>query len=118
MDVEHQVLKIGVDAGLCVNSCLLVRQKMVKLHNTNCDCLKLLCFEHDLFQNWVFDYLIGYYCCEVSSFSHVPPVVTVKRSVAVVAETLSIYVQPKSTLNYLPQGFSIAFALQAQHLPS
>ena len=118
MDVEHQVLKIGVDTGLCIDGSLLVRQKMVELHNTNCNCFKLLCFEHDLLQNWVFDYLISYYCRKVSSFSHVPPVVTIKRSVAVVAETLSIYVQSKSTLNYLPQGFSIAFALRVQHLPS
>ena len=118
MDVEHQVLKIGVDTGLCINSCLFVCQEMVKLNNANCNCLKLLSFEHDLFQDRVFDYLISYYCCKVSSFSHVPPVVTVERGVAVVAETLSIIVQPRSTLNYLPQGFSIAFALRVQHLPS
>ena len=78
MDVEHQVLKIGVDTSLCINSGLFVCQEMVELHNTDCDSLELLCFEHDLLEYWVFDYLISYYCGEVSCLSHVPPIVTIK----------------------------------------
>ena len=35
MDVEHQVFKVRIDASLGVNSCLLVREKVIELHDAD-----------------------------------------------------------------------------------
>lgn len=48
MDVEHQVLEVGVHTRLRINGCLLVRKQVIELNDSNGDCLKLLCFQHDL----------------------------------------------------------------------
>ena len=48
MDVEHQVLEVGVYTGLGINGRLLVSEQVVELDDSNRDCLKLLRFQHDL----------------------------------------------------------------------
>ena len=84
MYVEHQVLKVCIDTCLSINGCLLIGQEVVELYDSNCYCFKLLSFEHDLLKHRVFDDLVSDYSCKMASFRHVPPIVTIKRSIAVV----------------------------------
>ena len=77
MDVEHQVLEVGVDACLGVDGGLLVCQQVVKLNDADCDGFELLGFEHDLLQNWVFYDLIGNNRGKVSRLCYIPPVIAV-----------------------------------------
>ena len=95
MYVEHQVLKVCIDTCLSINGCLLIGQEVVELYDSNCYCFKLLSFEHDLLKYRVFDDLVSDYSCKMSSFRHVPPIITIKRSIAVVPQAL----QMKSQLN-------------------
>ena len=89
MDVEHQVLEVGVHACLGVDGGLLVRQQVVELNDANRNGFELLRFEHDLLQHGVLDDLVGNDCGEVACLCHIPPVVTVKRGVGVIAKTLN-----------------------------
>lgn len=88
MDVEHQVLQVSVNTCLCVNGRLLVGEQVVELHNADRDGFELLRFEHDLFEHWVLNHLVGHDCREVTRLSHIPPVVAVQRSIQVVSQTL------------------------------
>ena len=81
VNVEHQVLEVRIYTRLRVDCCLLIGQQVVELDDTDGDSLKFLCFEHDLFQLRIFDYLIGYNCGEMSSFCDVPPIITVQRCI-------------------------------------
>lgn len=85
MNVEHQVLQVGVYTRLRVDRRLLVRQQVVELHDTNSDDFLLLRFEHLMFQYGVFDDLVGDDGCELARLRHIPPVVTVERCVQVVS---------------------------------
>ena len=88
MNIEHEILQVGVDASLCVYRGLLVGQQMIKLDNTDRNSFILLGLEHYLFQTGVLNDLISDDCCEVACFSYVPPVITVEGSVQVIAQTL------------------------------
>ena len=88
MDVEHQVLQVGVDTCLRINCGLLVSQQVIELYNADRNRFKLLSFEHDLLQDWVFNHLVSYDSCEMASFCNIPPVITVERSIQVVSKTL------------------------------
>ena len=48
MNVEHQVLEVGVHTRLRINGRLFVRKQVIELDDSNRDCLKLLRFQHDL----------------------------------------------------------------------
>ena len=89
MDIEHQVLQVSVDTGLGVNRGLLVRQKVVELDYSDRDRFKLLCLEHDLFEQGVLNDLVGDDRCEVPGLCDVPPIVAVKGSVAIVSQALN-----------------------------
>lgn len=54
VDVEHQILQVGVHASLCVDSGLFVGEKVIKLDNSDRDCLKFLRFDHLILQHGVF----------------------------------------------------------------
>ena len=84
MDVEHEVLQVGVDTGLVVHCGLLIRQQVVKLYNADCYGLVFLGAHHLVFQDWVLDNLQSHNRGELASFSDIPPVVTVEGCVQVV----------------------------------
>ena len=88
MNIEHEILQIGIDASLRIYRSLFVSQKVVELNDTDRYSFILLSFEHDLFQTRVFNDLVGDDCCKVACFSNVPPVITIKRSVQVISQTL------------------------------
>ena len=88
MNIEHEILQVGVDAGLCIYCGLLVRQQVIKLDDTDRNSFILLGFEHYLFQTGVLNDLIGDDCCEVTCFGYIPPVIAVEGSVQVIAQTL------------------------------
>ena len=88
MDVEHQILQVGVDTGLRVNGGLLISKQVVELDNADGDGFKLLGLEHDLFEHGVLDYLVGHDGCEVARLRNVPPVIAVQRRIQVVPQTL------------------------------
>ena len=81
MNIEHEILQIGVDASLSINCGLFVSEQVVKLDDTDRYSFILLCFKHDLFQLWVLNDLVSDNCSEVARFGDVPPIITVKRSV-------------------------------------
>ena len=81
MNVEHKILQVGVNAGLCVYGGLFIRQQVVKLDDAYRNGLKLLGLEHHLFQTWILYDLIGDDRSEMTRFSNVPPVITVERCV-------------------------------------
>ena len=121
MDVEHEVLQVGVHTRLGVDRSLLVRQQVVELHDADRDRLILLRLEHHLLQRCVLDDLIGNDRGEVARLSHVPPVVAVERSIQVVAQALktkqvSIGVKEQSKFDDLPLGSGRVFVLQAPRL--
>ena len=88
MNIEHEILQIGIDASLRIYCCLFVSEQVVELDDTDRYSFILLCFEHDLFQTWVFNDLVCDDCCEVACFGNVPPVITIKRSVQVISQAL------------------------------
>ena len=88
MNVEHQVLQVRIYTCLRVDRCLLIGQQMVELDYTDGNSLEFLCFKHDLFKLRIFYNLIGNDCGEMSSFCDVPPIITVKRGVQIVSQTL------------------------------
>lgn len=88
VDVEHQVLQVSVDTRLCVDRGLLIGQQVVELDDSDRDSLELLRFEHHLFQCGVLDHLVSYNGREVARFSNIPPIVTVKGCIQVVAQAL------------------------------
>ena len=88
VNVEHQVLQVGVDACLSVNSGLLVGEQVIELNNSDRDGFELLGLKHNLFKHGVLDYLVSYNCREMARFRHIPPVVAVKRCIQVVSQTL------------------------------
>ena len=121
MDVEHEVLQVGVHARLRVNRRLLVRQQVVELHDADRDRLILLRLQHHLLQRCVLDDLIGNNRGEVPRLRHVPPVVAVERRIQVVAQALntqkvSIRVKEQCSFVDLPQGSGKVFVLRAQRL--
>jgi hypothetical protein len=61
---------------------------VVELNDTNCNRLELLRSQDSLSKNWVFDNLIGDYRYEIVAISHIPPIITVDRSVLVVSQSL------------------------------
>ena len=85
MNIEHEILQVGVDASLCIYCGLLVSQQVIKLDDTDRYSFILLCFEHDLFQTGILNDLVSDDCCEVTCFSNVPPVIAVEGSVQVIA---------------------------------
>ena len=88
MNIEHEILQIGIDAGLRIYCCLFVSQKVVELDDTDRYSFILLSFEHDLFQAGVLNYLVSDNRSEVACFGNVPPIVTIERGVQVIAQTL------------------------------
>ena len=88
MNIEHEILQIGVDASLSINCGLFVSEQVVKLDDTDRYSFILLCFEHDLFQAGVLNYLVSDNRSEVACFGNVPPIVTIERGVQVIAQTL------------------------------
>jgi len=85
VDVEKKVLKVGVDACLGVNRGLLVCQQVIELNNADRDCFKLLRLEQLHLEMRIFQHLVGDHRCEVARFRHIPPIITVQRSICVVA---------------------------------
>ena len=77
MDVVHQILQVCVHARLRINSRLLVCKQVVELNDANRYGFKLLSLEHELLQDWVLDHLVSHNCRKVSSFCHIPPIITV-----------------------------------------
>ena len=77
MDVEHEVLQVGVHARLRVDGRLLVRQQVVELHDADGDSFILLRLEHHLLQCSVLDHLVCYNRGEVPRLCHIPPVIAV-----------------------------------------
>ena len=88
MNIEHEILQVGVDAGLCIYCGLLVRQQVIKLDDTDRNSFIFLGLEHYLFQTGVLNDLIGDDCCEVACFGYIPPVIAVEGSIQVIAQTL------------------------------
>ena len=88
MNIEHEILQVGVDASLCIYRGLFISQQVVKLNDTDRYSFILLSFEHDLFQTWVLNYLVSDNRSEVACFGNVPPIVTIERGVQVIAQTL------------------------------
>ena len=88
MNVEHQVLQIGVNARQRVNRGLLIGNQVVELHNTDRYCLQLLGFNHDLLYKRVLNHLVCHNHRKVAGFSHIPPVVTEQRRVCIVTQAL------------------------------
>jgi len=78
MDIEHQVLQVGVNTCLSINCSLFVGQQVVELNYANRNCLELLSFQHNLLQDWVFNHLVSYNSCKVACFSHIPPIIAVQ----------------------------------------
>ena len=85
MDVEHEVLQVGVDTRLCVDCCLLIREQVVELHDTDRHRLVFLRLQHHLLQRLVLDDLVGDDRGEVTRLGHVPPVVAVETRIQVVS---------------------------------
>jgi len=88
VDVEHQVLKVCVDASLRVDCRLLISQQVVELDDTDRDGLILLRFQHDLFECCILDDLVCYDCREMPCLCHIPPVIAVQRCVQIVSQAL------------------------------
>ena len=88
MDIEHKILQVGIHTGLIVNRGLFIRQQMIELNYTYGDGLMFLRFHHLMLKHWVFDNLESDYGSKLTSLSHVPPVITVQRSVQVISQTL------------------------------
>ena len=78
MDVEHQVLQVGVDACLGVDRSLLIGQEVVELDDADRDRFELLRFQHDLLEHRVFNDLVGDYGCKVTCLRDVPPIIAVE----------------------------------------
>ena len=89
MDVVHQVLQVGVHTRLSINRCLLIGQQVIKLDDSDRNSLELLCFEHDLLEDWVLDHLVCNYGSKMTCLCDIPPVVAVQRSIQVVTKALS-----------------------------
>ena len=78
MDIEHQVLQVGVNTCLSINCSLFIGQQVVELNYANRNCLKLLSFKHDLLQDRVLNHLVSYNCCKVACFGNIPPIIAVQ----------------------------------------
>ena len=85
MDVEHQVLQVGVDACLGVDRGLFVGQQVVELDDSDGDRLVLLSLVQTHFEQGVFNNLVGNFSGEVTSLCHIPPIIAVERCIGVVA---------------------------------
>jgi len=88
LDLEHEVLQVGVHTRLRIDGVLLVGQQMVELDDAYRYGLQFLRAEERLSKVAVFQHLVGDDGGDVASFCDIPPVITVKRSVKVVSETL------------------------------
>ena len=88
MDLEHEVLQVGVHARLRIDGVLLVGQQMVELDDADRDGLQFLRSEKGLSEVGVFQHLVGDDGGNMASFCDIPPVIAVEGGVQVVSETL------------------------------
>ena len=110
MDLEHEVLQVGVHTRLRIDGVLLVGQQMVELDDAYRYGLQFLRAEERLSKVAVFQHLVGDDGGDVASFCDIPPVITVKRSVKVVSETLDKYMVVKQGLfSYLENLVDLLF---------
>ena len=110
LDLEHEVLQVGVHTRLRIDGVLLVGQQMVELDDADRYGLQFLRAEERLSKVAVFQHLVGDDGGDVASFCDIPPVITVKRSVKVVSETLDKYMVVKQGLfSYLENLVDLLF---------
>ena len=110
LDLEHEVLQVGVHTRLRIDGVLLVGQQMVELDDAYRYGLQFLRAEERLSKVAVFQHLVGDDGGDVASFCDIPPVITVKRSVKVVSETLDKYMVVKQGLfSYLENLVDLLF---------
>ena len=77
MNVEHQILQVGIHTGLRINRCLLVCQQVIKLHYSDRYSLEFLRLQQNLFQGGVFDDLVGHDGGEMTGFCNIPPIIAI-----------------------------------------
>ena len=81
MDVEHEVLQIGVHTRLVINRGLLISQQVVELHDANGYGFILLSLHHLVLENGILDDLVCNECRQLTCVCHIPPIVTVDGAV-------------------------------------
>ena len=81
MNVEHEILQVGVHTCLVIDSGLLIGEEVVELDDSNRNSFIFLSLHHLMFEHRVLDDLEGYYRRELSSLCHVPPVITVQGGI-------------------------------------
>jgi hypothetical protein len=89
VDVVHEVFEVCINGSLGVNSCLLVGQHMVKLHNTYRNHLVFLSTHKCVPKYGIFYYLLDNHSDKVVALSNVPPVITELGRVLVIPQTLN-----------------------------
>jgi len=88
VDVKHQILEVSVHTRQRVDCRLLIRNQVVKLHDSDGDGLKLLRFYHDLLEEGVLNHLVSDNHRKLARLSHVPPVIAKQGGVGVVTQAL------------------------------
>ena len=91
MDIEEQIFKVCVHCSFAVNRGMVWCKQMVELDQADSNSFHFLNFQKSLSEWNILDDLCSKCQRDVTSFSNIPPIITMEGSILIIPQTLFIF---------------------------